>query len=81
MTKVEEIVKKTRRIWKAYFDGEIDSASKAEDLITEAIEALIIQRVSNRREQLIDFAETYQNCHIDDTAENTVDWYLCTKDN
>ena len=40
-----------------------------------------INDVSQQRELLIDFAETYQNCHLDDTAENTVDWYLRIKDN
>jgi hypothetical protein len=46
-----------------------------------ADQQLAIQRVSQQRELLIDFAETYQNCHLDDTAENTVDWYLRVKDN
>ena len=53
----------------------------AEILYKNHIEQLTLTDVSQQRELLIDFAGTYQNCHIDDTAENTVDWYLRTKDN
>lgn len=49
--------------------------------LEDELNELRIQRVSQQRELLIDFAETYQNCHLDDNAKNTVDWYLRTKDN
>lgn len=57
---------------------DIDSIDQLKYELTNLVSFHI---VTQQRELLVDFAETYQNCHIDDTAENTVDWYLRTKDN
>lgn len=35
-------------------------------------------KCSTNRDDLIEFAKVYENCHMDDTPENTVDWYLRT---
>lgn len=82
---MEKIRGKTLQEWKQY--SYKDKANipirtlKYIIALEERIEQLTIPVVSKQRELLIDFAEVYQNCHIDDTAENTVDWYLRTKGN
>ena len=44
--KAKEIAKKTRKLWKDYFDGEPDYTSEEVlDIITKDIEALIIHNV------------------------------------
>ena len=52
-----------------------NSVTLARQELERALKELNKKDTSNRG-VLIDFAEVYQNCHLDDTVENTVDWYL-----
>jgi len=63
-----------------------DALKRKQEELTELIDKLKpkqcdIPIVMQQRELLIGFAEVYQSCHLDDTVENTVDWYLRVKDN
>jgi hypothetical protein len=58
------------------------TTSEMQDVIAKAlVENLALSGVSHRRELLIGFAESYQNCHLDGDINETVDWYLRVKDN
>ena len=78
---VEKIV--TDLFLKIYENGAYKALVHAKDMMQELdkVKKLNIPDVSQQRELLIGFAEVYQSCHLDETVENTVDWYLRVKDN